>query len=174
MIFVGIDRRRYLFGHTPLQLLTILWKIDNVQCVSQAHYRAPHHQLCETRDGSLREPASFADIRLDVTQHSKHMATEFRGAANQYGQGWSARPEDNSRIKEGQKEDNSRTREDKRSIRPATEPGHRGVASQCGQGRWAWPEDNSRTREGQQQRKRRTRPGHRGQGRGQPVWPALF
>ena len=38
-------------------------------------------------------------------------ATEFRGAASQCGQGWSARPEDNSRTRGGQD--------------PDTEPGHR-------------------------------------------------
>ena len=79
------------------------------------------------------------------------MATEFRGAANQYGQGWSARPEDNSRIKEGQQEDSSRTREDKRSTRPATEPGHR--VQGCGQS--VWPGQVGVAR-GQQQDKRRT------------------
>ena len=81
--------------------------------------------------------------------------------------GQRGRPEDNSRIRQGQEK--TRGAQD-----PATE--FRGTASQCGQG-WSarpqdkgWsarPQDNSRTREGQQHDKKRTRPGHRIQGRGQ-------
>ena len=67
----------------------------------------PIYQQYET--GPIREPASFAGVRLDFTQHSKHSATEFKVRpvsvvrAGQRGQ----------RTTAGQEKDNSRTREDK-------------------------------------------------------------
>ena len=93
--------------------------------------------------------------------------------------GQRGRPEDNSRIRQGQEKDKRRkTTAGQEKTRGAQDPAteFRGTASQCGQG-WSarpqdkgWsarPQDNSRTREGQQHDKKRTRPGHRIQGRGQ-------
>ena len=83
-------------------------------------------------------------FRLDVTQHSKRSATEFRGATRQCGQGRPARPEDNSRIRKGKEEDNSRTR-------PQARP-------QISGARPVWPGLVSAPR-GPQQDKRRTTAG---------------
>ena len=112
---------RLFVGHTPLQLLTIFMKTEKLTMSNASHEHIigrPIYQQCETGpDGPLRESASFTiftGVRLDVTPHSKHSATEFRGSASQCGQGWSARPEDNSRTREGQQQDKRRTR-----------PGHR-------------------------------------------------
>ena len=78
--------------------------------------------------------------------------TEFRGAASQCGQGWSARPKDKRRTRGGQD--------------PTTEPGRRVQ----GRGQSVCPGMVSAARgEGQ----RRTRPGHRVQGRGQSVCPGM-
>ena len=59
---------------------------------------------------------------------SQSPATEFRGAASQCVQGWSARPEDKRRTRGGQQQDKTRTRGGQN---PATE--FRCAASQCGQ-----------------------------------------
>lgn len=80
-----------------------------------------------------------------------HIQEKFRGAARQCGQGWSARPENNSRTRAGEQQDERRqeahkTRAQNRAIK------FRGAASQRGTAR---PKNNSRAREGLEKGKSR-------------------
>ena len=75
---------------------------------------ASHRHILGRPINQQYETGPYANPLLSRASDS---ATELRGAASQCGQGWSARPEDNSRTRGGQD--------------PATEPGHRG-----------WPESS--------------------------------